>query len=175
MAYTSPADIRSVLGSPTDPSTAASLPDETLQVAADEAQAEVDATLAGRFAVPFDEGNAPVPVPPLVASITRDIAAFLATMQLLKGSPIPPTHPVLMRWQRATGLLKGIANGNVDLALENDPGPTQPTEQDPGATVVNAGDYPRNPYDGRLFTREGMGVDRTGRVGWRYLGEDIPY
>lgn len=89
---------------------AATLRDEQLQMALDEAQAEVDARLRPRYVVPFT-GT----VPELVRSLTIDIAAYLAALTFYQEKDMPDTDPVVRRYKRACYLLGDIAAGFVVL------------------------------------------------------------
>jgi phage gp36-like protein len=117
--------------------TAASLSDEALQDAITEATAEVNGRVKGD---PY-----PDPAPPLIAAVTRDIAAYLATLTFRRGNPLPPDHPVRLRYNRAEQLLERIGQGKIDLP-DTPSGPVSSR-----ATVVNF-------YDGDLFTLEDLGL-----------------
>jgi phage gp36-like protein len=139
--YTTPADVRGVLnqtGDPSDLGSAASESDAFLNLAITDAQVEVDARLSGRYPVPFDDPNASmrIPVPPLVKRITRDIAAYLATLTFKKGAPIDVGHPVLLRNNSAQSLLNGIATGAIDLDLPSGWEADQPAEAASGGMTV---------------------------------------
>lgn len=131
--YVNPDDVRATLaGTATLAGSAAALADDDLLNAIYEAQDEVNARIAGRYTTPM------VDVPPLVGNITRDIAAYLATLTYRRGNPIQPGDPVLLRYQRAQTLLGQVANGQIVLSASPPPGQTSGT---PTA----------NPYSGSLF------------------------
>lgn len=148
MPYAVPDDVRGVLaGSELLAGTAASLTDTDLVTAIDEAQQEVDGRLAARYAVPFTD-----PPPAVVASVTRDIAAWLATLTWRRGEPIAATEPAALRYQRAEGLLGQLASGN--LSLDVDPAPVAASQ----AAVANR-------YDGDLFGPDDFGLGPA-PAGW---------
>lgn len=162
MAYCDPIDVRGVLARDvTDPEgTGADAFDEALlvyQITA--AQAEVDARLAGRYQVPFPDGN----VPPLVHSLTVDVAAYLATLTYRQNKLVEPTAPAYLRYQRALDILQRLSEGVMDL-------PEVPDPDDGGTTpgTVSAISV-RNPYEGRMFGLRdfGLGIERARRRrGW---------
>lgn len=142
-------------GDTSDPGTAASMGDEDLEDAIADAQAEVDARVGG---AEFPAGE----VPSLVANVTRDVAAYLATLTFRKGDPLDPNDPVRLRYQRAQGILADIGRGKIELSGEPDP----------------EGDaFVQNPYEGDLWSLagEGIGPDprRMGRAS--SLAWDDPY
>lgn len=150
--YATPADVRKVLApdGDTGPSTAASLDDPALEDAIQEAEQQVDAALAGRYPVPFGTGVYPQ-VPPMIVQLTRDMAAYEATLRFFRGQPLPAGHPVLLRAQRAQQTLRDMSSGRVELP-ETVPQET-PTSQ---ASV-------QNPYTGDLFGLPGMSIGEDGR------------
>lgn len=139
-AYATPTTVRVALspgGDPTDVGSAASLSDSDLQDAIDEATAEVDGRIRGRYSLPFTT------VPSLVSSITRDIAGYLATLTDRRGDPIPPGDPVALRYARAQTLLNQVATGALEL------------DADPPTPAATSGSRPfANPYSGSLFGGE---------------------
>jgi phage gp36-like protein len=151
--YTTVDDLRLALapGGDTGPGSAAHMPDEELADAIFEAAQEVDARLSDRYAVPFD------PVPGLVAQITRDIAAFKATLVDRKGNPLDARDPIWLRYMAAVGtksdpgLLRQIATGEVDLI-----GAAGEDIQSGGgnATVINQ-------FEGDLFPMCDLGLVQT--------------
>ena len=151
MGYATVADVRDALdplGAADDPTSAAGLPDARLQDSLDDAQAEIDARLAGKATMPLTNP------PPLIKTITVDVAAYLATLLYSGGEPLPQGHPVLLRYARAQQLLTGLQNGSIPLDVSQ--GPAE-TAVDPD-TVVNA-------YEDAIFTRDdvSLGHDLDGR------------
>jgi hypothetical protein len=147
--YTTIDDLRSALspgGDDTDRGSAASLSDDDLRDAIVEAQSEVDARVPGE---PFVEGTAP----PVVSAVTRDIAAYLATLTHRRGDPVPADDPVQLRYNRAKGILTDIGSGKIELS---------------GAPDPTAEAFVENAYEGDLFTLDDLrlGIDgrRMGRM-----------
>ncbi len=146
----------------TDTATAASLSDAALQAAIDDATLEVNAQLGARYDVPFDddrEGQAR-PVPGVVANLTRDIAAYKATLTYRRGAPLEPTDPAVLRYQMAAKLLTALMKGTATLSLENSPAPDQ-------AVQING--QPFNLACGPLFAEHDFGMTvavRRGSLGW---------
>lgn len=162
MAYCKPDDVRQVLARDLDDleGTAGEMLDEDLlegQIVS--AAGEVDARLAGRYRVPFADGQ----VPTLVRSLTIDVAAYLATLTYRQNKDLGTDQPVRLRYQRALDLLAALSKGDMDLpAVPTDDGGQTPTT----AAAVTV----RNPYEGRLFGMDDfeLGYD-GGRVrnrGW---------
>lgn len=140
--YTTVDDLRLALspGGTADVGTAAALSDGELADAVAEAQQEVDARLSDRGA-PFASDA----VPGLIAQITRDLAAFKATLVHRKGNPIDPNDPIRLRYAHALDLLRQIGKGEIDLPGTSD-------ETGPGAAVL------LNPYSGDLFVMDDLGL-----------------
>jgi phage gp36-like protein len=144
MAYTTPEAVQFVLARDLDQydSTAASLETGQLEDAIRSAQAEVDARLAMQYKVPF---NAFPNSPPLVAEITRDIAAFLADLTYRQDVDYTSDNePMLLRWRRAQGLLEMLVLGTITLTGA-ETNPTEPVERPASTTTVH------NKYQGELF------------------------
>lgn len=109
MAYTDPDTVRVALtpgGDGADVGTAAFLDDSDLLMAIADASDEVNATLAGRYTVPFAD-----PAPDLIKTITTAIAAYLATLTARGGDPIDRQDPVALRNARAVRLLGQLQSG----------------------------------------------------------------
>lgn len=142
-SYTSISALRQVLApdGSTDVTlgTAASLSDAELQEAIDEAAAEINARLAGRYSVPL---TAPAPV--IVEKINRDLAAYMATLVYRRNIPLPAEDPIRLRYARALDLLKGIGSGVIELTTD-----TGALGQSSEAYVVNT-----IGYEGDLFALE---------------------
>jgi phage gp36-like protein len=139
MAYAQADDVRKVLLRNNDDTegNAASLPDPKIEGAIEDAQTEVDGWLAVRYIVPFTD-----PVPPLVKTLTVNIAAYLSDLTYRQASDFSSElDPVYLRYQRAVKMLEKLADGTIELPPGN--GDTPP-EDDSGAFVVNG-------YTGQLF------------------------
>lgn len=160
-AYTTPAAVRAVLTrDDSDPiGTAAGLQDYKIQAEIDAAQAEVDARLAGRYTCPFTN------VPPLVATITRDLAAYRSNLLYRQSEDLTAEDPMVLRYQAAQTLLALLSKGDADL-----PGVGQGDGNSTAGSVTV-----HNPYSGKLFTPRdwGLGYDpsrqgsRSTYGGWR--------
>lgn len=90
--------------------TAAEMDDNEILAQLENAEAQVNGTLRGRYTIPFA-----APAPLLVKSIVIDIAAYLATLTYRQGRDLEPTDPINLRYVRAMKLLGDIACGSVDL------------------------------------------------------------
>lgn len=138
MSYTTPAKIRGLLvpaggasPSASDKSTPASFNDETLQQFIEEADALIDATLAVRYAVPFN------PTPRLVEAISGAFSAYYATLTYRKTKNLESTDPANLRYRRYTSVLEDLARGTISL---------------PGTDDDMSGDAEAlNPYNGDLW------------------------
>jgi phage gp36-like protein len=151
---------------PTDPGSASGLTDEQLLPAIEDARSEIDARLAVRYPTPFDDPRYPseIPVPPVVARMNRDMAAYFATLTFLRGAPLEPTAPVALRYAAAQNLLQGIAKGTITLDLPGGPDDEQPAENSAGgATVVNQ-------YEGEMFAPGMFGISPALNTGRRVGG-----
>jgi hypothetical protein len=147
--YATVGDVREALapeGNFNDPSTAASLGDPQLTDALTEASSEIDGRVKG---APFSGTPSPV-----IQGITRDIAAYLASLTHRKGVELPERHPVALRYQRAQNLLAAAEKGALDFS--------DTTESDAGEVVAV------NRYDGDLFTLEDfdLGVEERFLPPW---------
>lgn len=137
MAYTTVDDLRGALnpGAVQDQATASNLSEDELADAIGEAQAEVDALLGGRYAVPFAD---PPNTPPLVAQLTRDVAAYGATLTHRRFQPLAQDHPVRLRYDKAQRMLAALSKGTAVL---------EGVDLDLATTDIAVA----NPYDGELF------------------------
>lgn len=155
MAYTTAGEVRGVLSfaGSADTHSASGANDEQLEAAIEDARTEIDARLAVRYPAPFDDpDHTERPVPPVVARINRDLAAYLATLTFLRGAPLVAEHPISLRNAAAQNLLQGIATGKITLDLPGGRDDEQQPENKPGgATVINA-------YAGSMFTPAGFGI-----------------
>lgn len=159
MGYCTVADVRGVLArDTTDPDgTAASMYDGAIldfQIVA--AQAIIDGYLAGRYQVPFVDGA----VPPLVAALTVDLAAYRATLTYRQSVDLGVDDPVRLRYTDCMIMLKAVAAGDMDLPATPAPGG--------GVTPGTSGTVSvRNPYRGHLFGTEDFKLGTAGpRRGW---------
>lgn len=87
---------------------AASVDGEVVEKAIADAQAEIDSRLATKYTVPFS------PVPPLVASIAQDIAAYLADLVFRENRDYSTElSPIYLRYQRAQAQLGRLQTGEA--------------------------------------------------------------
>jgi phage gp36-like protein len=148
--YTTVTDLRFALAPQggQGPATAAQLSDNELADAISEAAQQVDARLGGLYTVPFPDGQ----VPPLVAQLTRDLAAYGATLTHRRFQPLADEHPVALRYEHAIALLKELASGKA--SLEGSPA---------GVSTATGEAFVENPYSGDLFTLDGLGIRSADR------------
>lgn len=106
-------------GDATDSGSAASLADTDLQAALDDATDEVNGKISGRYGDPVSIS----PVPTILTRITRDIAAYFATLTFRRGDPILAGDPVQLRYNAAESLLTQIQNGTLALGADTADGP----------------------------------------------------
>lgn len=143
MSYTTPEVVQLVLARDIDQydSTAAGLSTPQIEEAISNAQNEVDAKLALQYKVPFKDFP---DCPPLVAEITRDIAAFLADLTFRQDVDYTSENePMLLRWRRAQELLQMLVVGSIQL-----------TGVDVNEPVARPSVRPTsiNTYDGQMFS-----------------------
>lgn len=142
--YCTPDEVRHVLAAGADEidtaETAASLGDSALAGAIEDAQNEVDGKLAARYSgIPFVAAD----VPPIVKSITMNIAAYLATLTFRRTLDMTDQDPVSLRYARAEANLTAIVKGQMDL-------PVSPPTPDPVVDLGIVGGVRR--YTGDLFS-----------------------
>ena len=148
MAYSTPAEVRKVLApeGDTDSMTAASLSDAAINSEITDTDSEINGYLRSRYALPFAQ------TPPLVNTISTDIAAYRAMLVHSRGKPIDPDHPVRLRYNRARDNLTAIAKGTIELV-----------DSAGGEVADSAGPAVENRYEGELFPLEDLGLT-TGPV-----------
>jgi phage gp36-like protein len=164
MAYATVANVRDrlVRDNGDTEGNAASLPDPKIQAAIDDAQAEIDSWLSGRYDPPFADGE----VPALVHTLTIDIAAYLSDLTYRQAADFSSElDPVYLRYQRALKQLEKLADGTISLpdAPEVTPDP-----------VPNEEGFAVNKYSGDLFTPADFDMvetyDESKWVGWYSRG-----
>lgn len=153
--YATVADVRTILtaNDADTTGTAAELSDAKIQAEIDAAQAEVDARLSGRYSTPF------VSTPPLVKSITVDIAGYRANLLYRQSQDLAAEDPMVLRYTAAQALLALLASGAADL-----PGVGSGDGNSTGGTASV-----RNQYAGTLFSPDDLGLGLAqswGRRGW---------
>lgn len=133
--------------------TAADLPDARLQAALDDAHAQVLGTLATRYTLPAVGAE-----PPVVRSLLVAIAGYVATLEWLQGKDLSDRDPVVLRYQRALALLKGVSDGVLSISELEQPAAAAAAvetynsipEMGLAAEVLGVSSYPRPSYPSSL-------------------------
>jgi phage gp36-like protein len=128
------------------------LDDDQLTASIDRATQEIDARLSSRYSTPFAD-----PVPPLVAAICLDLAAYDATLTYYGSVDLTDRDPVVLRYQRSIRMLTDLAKGGANLELAPDAGTS--AQFDP--LVINH-------WAGPMFTPCDVQARDTGLVSDRY-------
>jgi phage gp36-like protein len=116
---------------------AASIDREAVDKSIQDAQAEIDSRLARKYTVPFN------PVPPLVASLAQDIAAYLADLIFRENRDYSTElSPIYLRYQRAQAQLGRLQTGEAVIPPDSSD-PENPPETGTGIRVAAA--YSRGP------------------------------
>lgn len=164
MSYSSPSDVRQALApgitdptQPGPPGTAASMTDAELNDAIGEADSRIDAMLGSRYAMPLtsNQGGQPVAI---INIMSRDMAAYFATLRWRRNKDLTPNDPVQLRYTDISGFLNRVATGQASLNLDVQAAGNPDDMGQAGAPI--------NPYDGALF---GQGQDydlRQPTFGW---------
>jgi phage gp36-like protein len=171
MPYCTPDDVRLALapgewdgsGPSAQPTnTAADLSDEQLADAITEADTTIDSYLSRYYATPVATDPDLQLTPEPVRSWSRDIAAYLGTLTWRKSKDISENDPVRLRVAQVFGMLTGVAQDKVSLALP-------PSPESPGQAGA---DQAINPYDGQLFDPSMFSLYGP-NPGWPWL-PDVP-
>jgi phage gp36-like protein len=142
MGYAAVADVRAVLAKDQfhPESTAASLSDDQISEAIQDASDQVDAAIGFTYPTPFTL----TPYPRLVVQVTRDIAAYLADLTYRGTVDYATGDPVVARYTRAQQVLKDLQSGAarlVDWPPVGDPTLTDLPSTEAGSIVGPAGGY----------------------------------
>lgn len=149
MAYSTPAMVRLAaapdLSNPAEPATdthtVADASNTSLLQQIVEADSVIDAYLSGRYVTPIQPVDGVLPSP--IASWSRDIALYLATLTMHRRLKFDPTtDPTALRYKDVLALLTAIRDGKSSLPL--------PTNDGGLGSSGGAGD-PLNAYAGTLF------------------------
>ncbi len=146
MAYASPNDMiarypnRDLVQLTNDDPATLTINAAVLQQALDDASAEIDGYLDGRFALPLSDP------PALLNRLACDIAMY--RLQALR--PLHDIADARRRYDDATALLTRVAAGAVTLGLAPD---NQDAPIAPGSIVVEAGGDPSGVLPARIFSR----------------------
>lgn len=124
--------------------TAASLPDDQLQDAVDEASATVYSYVHDRYPITLNQDG--IATAQVIRFVTRNIAAYLATLTWRRGKDFTEDDPVRLRYIHTMSLLERVQNGTAAL----------PIELEGGGTVDEPEAY--NLYEGHLFGPHSFGV-----------------
>lgn len=154
MGYSTPADVRSAvspdLADPAQPSTdqtAARLDDTKLDDAIAQADSRIDSYISRYYVTPVPgDGGSPEVFPDAVRFLSRDLAAYFATLTVRKSQDLTPNDPVARRYADAMALLTGVRDGKATLDI---PTPTQDGDVQAGvgqpinqeAVMFNQGDF----------------------------------
>lgn len=134
--YTTTALVRAVAAR--DPAntaaTLASLSDDQIQEAINDAAAQVDSALGFTFPTPFT-----APVPRQVGLITRDIAVYQADMIYRQFKDYAPGNPILLRYQNAVTMLESLRSGKARLIDWPPAGDVIDQPVPEGGTILNDG------------------------------------
>lgn len=146
--YATVEDVRLALvagGVTTDASTAASLSDADIADSLREAGSFVETYVASRFT--WDRTATPAIDP--IRWLTRDVAAYLATLTYRRGKDLAETDPIARRYNHALRTLVDISTGKVTIV-------------DPTAPAETAGEPEAfNLYQGNLFGPEDFGLTQV--------------
>lgn len=151
MAYSTPAMVRRALAPNLDDpavqpigddatGTAADLPDADLLDAISEADAAIDSSIGGRYAVPVDPVSSAIPHP--IDFWSRNIAAYNATLAFRGSLDFTDDDPVARRWRQTVDALNAVRDGRASL-------PLPPVSV--GTPGAGGAADPVNPYIGTLF------------------------
>lgn len=139
MAYSTLAEVRAILiGVDSSPATDYDLTPNQLSDAQIEddianADTQIDSALGSRYTVPF-----PTPTPPLINSISKDIASYLADLRFRGGKEYASElSPFYLRYQRAVAQLNGLIEGTGSV---------------PEIDLGTSDGIAINPYEGTLMT-----------------------
>jgi phage gp36-like protein len=154
--YCTPADIReNVSGTDAGTGTCAMLTDAQLNEAIGNASNKVSAYVGTDYET--DAATPVVVIPPLVVTLTIQIATFYATLTYRKGKDLSQWDPVYLGYLDATKTLADIAAGRIQVA------PTPPGDP------VSVGGHVRNTIP-TIFTGDDSGTMADGRGGIQPAG-----
>lgn len=158
--YSSVDDVRAALapgGSPSNPGTAATLPEDQIISQINEADGVIDAHIGVRYNIPQDSVNSLVAVSP-IRWWSRTIAAYLATLVFKQNKDVGTDEPIRLRYEEVMQFLRDVRDGKMDLNLLA------------GTATTDSGEvYVYNLYEGDLFTKE-MFVGPIDQGGWHVSG-----
>lgn len=137
--------------------TAADLDDKQIDDAIAEADALIDGQLALRYETPFvlgDGVDGHAPTHP-IDYLSRNIAAYNATLTYRKGQDLDDNDPVMLRYRDSIKFLTDVRDGKAALPQGF------PTQGADGVGPITAGN-PINPNPGPLFGRDDFDIAPIG-------------
>ena len=157
--YATEADLKLALsGTDSGTGTAAQLSDAQLTLALTEASDRVS-IYSGQI---WDASSPPVTPPPVLSSLTLDIAVFYATTYYMKSKDIGATHPVWLKYTEAMKMLQDVRDGKINLDIY------PPSQQAQGIGGAISGHVINRIPD--IFTGEDSNTTVAGGV----LHSDVP-
>lgn len=165
MAYSTPAMVRQALVPSSDGSqptgsnvthTAADLTDAQLSDSIAEADAIIDGYLSGVYTTPV--AGAPAPHP--IDFLSRNIAAYNATLAFRGSQDFTDTDPIARRYKDSLAFLQAVGANKVSLPLPRNTG---------GAGATTSAGAAINPYVGDLWTPDDFSIAPSGqRYPWGF-------
>lgn len=137
LTYCAVTDVRGVLARDLThtAANAASLTDNQIYDTILDAAQQIDGALGYTFPTPF-----PLPPPPQVFQICRDIAVYLADLTYRGNKEYGSSNaPVLLRYKRATDLMEQLRSGQAALIGWPPPGDQINQENPEGGTILSDG------------------------------------
>ena len=159
--YTTKEDVRGLLSrdTPTQPGTAASLPDATVDTAILAASSKIDSRLGAVYTVPF---AASPDTPELVVQIAKALAAYDLDLTFREVRDYSSElNPVYLRYKEATDLLTQLQKGLAVLPdyTPPDPDPGVPDNPNDWGSVVDVINPCLTWPDSRWSSRNRMSYD----------------
>jgi phage gp36-like protein len=112
--YATEADLKLALsGTDSGTGTAVQLSDAQINLALIEASNRVS-TYAGQI---YDSSSPGLTPPPMLQSLTLDIAVFYATTYYMKHKDMAATHPVWLKYTEAMKMLNDVRDGKIVLNI----------------------------------------------------------
>lgn len=161
MSYSTPAMVRQALVPSSDGTqptgsnlthTAADLSDAQLQDSINEADAMIDGYIGGVYTTPVAQVAGLTPHP--IDYLSRNIAAYNATLAFRGSMDFTDTDPVARRYRDSEAFLKGVGTNRISLPIPRNVGGA-------GATTSVAPAF--NPYTGDLWTPDDFSIRPANR------------
>ena len=157
MSYSTTEDVRNALA-PTlaaANSTASGLTDEQIEDAIAEADGRIDSYIGARYVTPVLAVGLPPLVPSVIVYLSRDIAAYMATLTFRRSKDMTDQDPVYRRFAEAKASLIAVSKGQASLPIPENTG--NAASQGAGQAI--------NPYAGNLFVDRDFSLAAP-RLGW---------